>query len=248
MILSIETSTPVCSVALHEISVNADSKLLGCFELFTAQSHSGELTLLIENLIKQTGYQFSDIKVVAISKGPGSYTGLRIGVSTAKGLAYAIGCELIAVSTLEAMALQIATMSLENDVLFCPMLDARRMEVYCSIFGKNTNVINNNASNNLLDDFLKEILPISAKIIDKDTFADILENNKIVFFGDGASKCKASFAHQKNALFIENITPSAKEIGFLANQKLNKQLFEDLNYFEPYYLKDFVTTVKKSNP
>ncbi len=247
MILSIETSTPVCSVALHEISANAtneNGKLLGCFELFTAQSHSGELTVLIENLIKQTSYQFSDIKAVAISKGPGSYTGLRIGVSTAKGLAYSLGCELIAVSALEAMALQIAAISLENDVLFCPMLDARRMEVYCSIFSKNTNVINNNLSN----DFLKEILPISAKIIDKDTFADILENNKIVFFGDGASKCKASFAHQKNAFFLENITPSAKEIGFLANQRFNKQLFEDLNYFEPYYLKDFVTTAKKSNP
>ena len=239
MILSIETSTPVCSVALHEINgdTTKKAKLLGCFELFTAQSHSGELTVLIDNLIKQTGCQFSDIKAVAISKGPGSYTGLRIGVSTAKGLAYAIGCELIAVSTLEAMALQIATISLENDVLFCPMLDARRMEVYCSIFSKNTSAT--------LDNSLKEISPISAKIIDKDSFADILENNKIVFFGDGASKCKANFAHQKNAFFFESITPSAKEIGFLANQRFNKQLFEDLNYFEPYYLKDFVTTAKK---
>ena len=240
MILSIETSTSVCSVALHEISQNFNNaKLLGCFELFTTQSHSGELTVLIENLIKQTNTKFSDIKAVAISKGPGSYTGLRIGVSTAKGLAYSLGCELIAVSTLEAMAVQIANISLEQNILFCPMLDARRMEVYCSIFSKNTNILENPTVS------LKEVMPICAKIIDKDTFADILENNKMVFFGDGASKCKANFSHQKNAFFLDNITPGAKEIGFLANQKFNKQDFEGLNYFEPYYLKDFVTATKK---
>ncbi|KOY88159.1 tRNA threonylcarbamoyladenosine biosynthesis protein TsaB [bacterium 336/3] len=217
MILSIETATPVCSVALH-IAGN----LVANYELHTERSHSDQLTSMIEQICKQSGVRLSDISAVAISKGPGSYTGLRIGVATAKGLCFALDKPLIAINTLEAMVWQINAFFGEN-TLFCPMIDARRMEVYCLVADSKGNILEGT----------------QAKIIDNQSFENILSTNKVVFFGNGATKCKSMIEHE-NAIFLEGVYPTAKTVGLLASQKYPQNIFEDLIYFEPFYLKDFV--------
>jgi len=357
IILGIETATKICSVAISD-----DEKLLAIKEEGGAYSHAEKLTVFIQDVLKQAGKSLQDIDVVAVSKGPGSYTGLRIGVSTAKGLCYALGIPLIAVDTLQAMAkntppnlpstdgegmpryyttdsqrwnlllekakehrkkpteaemvlwkflrakqlgfkfrrqhpvdrfipdfvciekkliievdgkihdfqkeedkvrteilnengfkvirfkneeiicnidevvLKIITQlqslpsgEIKRDLLFSPMIDARRMEVYTALYDKN---------NNLVEE-------ITAKIIDEHSFAEHLKNNKILFFGDGAEKCKEVLSKNKNALFSELGMPSAKTINEIALQKLNKKELEDVAYFEPYYLKDFIATTAK---
>jgi tRNA threonylcarbamoyladenosine biosynthesis protein TsaB len=229
IILSIETATSACSVALHQ-----NGNLIGCYELFLEKSHSEQLTVVVKNLLEQTNIHFKEIVAVAVSKGPGSYTGLRIGVSTAKGFCDALEISLLSVNTLEAMVLQILPFfeqknKNENEIYFCPMLDARRMEVYCTILDKN----------------MKIIVPTEAKIIDETSFSDILERKKIVFFGNGAEKCKEILKSQKNAIFISDIHPSAKNIGTLAFKKFEQKQFEDVVYFEPFYLKDFVGNITK---
>ena len=218
LILSIETSTKVCSVALHQ-----QGKLLGVSELFSEKSHSGAITLLIQNLVNLSGFQLTDIEVIAVSKGPGSYTGLRIGTATAKGLCYALDKPLIAIHTLEAMAYGLSRKVPGNDYLFCPMIDARRMEVYCAVYQAN----------------LQEILPVDARIIHESSFAELLANHKIIFFGDGAAKCKPLLSHSGHACFVEDAYPSAADAGVLAYQKFTQQTFEDIAYFEPFYLKEF---------
>jgi tRNA threonylcarbamoyladenosine biosynthesis protein TsaB len=225
LILSIETSTPICSVALH-----LDNQLLASAYLGTAQSHSSMLTSLIQQVIQNADKELKDIQAIAIAKGPGSYTGLRIGTSTAKGLCYALGVPLLAVNTLEAMAYQFYQTKWDN-VWLCPMLDARRMEVYCAIFDQN----------------MHEIEPTQAKIIDETSFAEYLLNQKIIFFGDGSTKCKQKLQNSTNAFFVDDIVPSAVTIGYLALQLFQRQSFEDLAYFEPFYLKDFVNTTPKKN-
>lgn len=217
IILSIETATPVCSVALH-IAGN----LVANYELHTERSHSDQLTSMIEQICKQSGVRLSDISAVAISKGPGSYTGLRIGVATAKGLCFSLDKPLLAVNTLEAMVWQINTFFGEK-TLFCPMIDARRMEVYCLVTDSKGNILEET----------------QAKIIDSQSFENILSTNKVVFFGNGAAKCKSILEHE-NAIFLENVYPTAKTVGLLASQKYPQNIFEDLIYFEPFYLKDFV--------
>ena len=215
-ILSIETATNVCSVALHQ-----DTKLLGHKELFVEKSHSGLLTVLIRDLIYHCGRSIKDIGTIAISEGPGSYTGLRIGTSTAKGLCYSLEIPMIGVSTLEAMLWSVQPFLQETDLL-CPMIDARRMEVYCLLANQRGQMIE----------------AVHAKIIDKNTFMEVLEAHKIVFFGSGLTKCKQVIDHP-NAVFIEDITPNAKNIGKIAHQKFLNKEFADLAYFEPFYLKDF---------
>ena len=223
LILSIDTSTKVCSVALH-----SDGKLLAISELYTEKSHSGMLTTLCENVVRYAGFSLNDLDAFAVAKGPGSYTGLRIGVSTAKGFCFALDKPLIAVNTLEAMAYQLKDFYDETHLL-CPMIDARRMEVYCQILDNQMNVISET----------------EAKIINELSFSEILDEKKIVFFGDGATKCRAEISH-KNAVFLNTeIHPSAKTVGLVATKSFEKSLFENVVTFEPFYLKDFVGTQPK---
>ena len=222
LILCLETSTKSCSVALA-----SNGKLIAQKESVDEKySRAENLTLYIEEVCKQSSIKLTDIDAVAVSKGPGSFTGLRIGVSTAKGLCYALNKPLIAVSTLEAMtAGQIANFSFEASTLFCPMIDAKRMEVYCAIY----------------DSALNELKKVSADIINETSFAELLALRKIIFFGDGAEKCKTKIIHS-NAIFLNNVYPSAKNMIALAENQFTQAKFEDVAYFEPYYLKDFVTT------
>ena len=215
-ILNIETSTKACSVALHK-----NGELIVCREDVTANfSHSEKLLKFISELFSDEKLSISDLDAIAVSMGPGSYTGLRIGISTAKGLCYGLDIPLISISTLKAMSFGMA-LEIKAD-LYCPMIDARRMEVYSAFFD-----INNT-----------EVRKIQADIIDENSYKLELEK-KVVFFGDGSEKIKEKISH-KNAMFISDIHPSAKNMGLLSYQKFNKSLFEDLAYFEPFYLKDFV--------
>lgn len=224
LILSLETSTPVCSVALHD-----SGNCLASMDLYRKQSHSGRLSPMIEQLLQISNVSLKEVQAIALAKGPGSYTGLRIGTSTAKGLAYALQIPLIAVNTLEAMADQARRLS-PGYSLYCPMLDARRMEVYCT----------------LIDPEGKTLAPTQAKIIDETSFALELLNNQILFFGDGAPKCQEALRASGNAFFLEEFPPTAQAVGRLAFPKFQAGQFEDLAYFEPYYLKDFVATVPKN--
>ncbi|MDP1747552.1 MAG: tRNA (adenosine(37)-N6)-threonylcarbamoyltransferase complex dimerization subunit type 1 TsaB [Bacteroidota bacterium] len=231
LILNLETSTTVCSVSLSK-----DGRLLAVKEQNGDYSHAENLTLFIEDVLQQADVKLSNVDAIAVSKGPGSYTGLRIGVSTAKGLCYSLNKPLIAISTLQHISLSISEDSqspISNlKSLFCPMLDARRMEVYCAMF----------------DSLNNEIRSITAEIIDEQSFSDLLNNNVIYFFGDGAAKCKDVLSANKNAIFIDDIFPSSKNMISLSEQAFVNKEFEDVAYFEPFYLKDFVAGKKKVNP
>lgn len=222
-ILSIETSTTVCSVAL-----TTDGNTLASQKLFLEKSHSTLLTVVIEQIMKQVGMEMAELDAIAVSKGPGSYTGLRIGVSTAKGLCYALDKPLIAVNTLLAMANEVNRQN-HSQALLCPMIDARRMEVYTALY----------------DDGLNELKKTSAKILEENSFDETLNQKQVLFFGNGADKFMALKTGVANAVFIDNITPSAWSVGLLANQAFLKGDFEDVAYFEPFYLKDFVATKPK---
>lgn len=187
------------------------------------------LTTLIQQAVEHAGFSLSDLDAVAVAKGPGSYTGLRIAVSTAKGLCFALDKPLLSVNTLEALALQVSGF-FADDSLFCPMLDARRMEVYCAVF----------------DRALQYVEPTQAKIIDTESFAELLSTRKVVFFGDGAAKCRAVLEAYENAVFLPiDLYPSAKTVGQLAAGLFENRQFEEVETFEPYYLKEFMTTVPK---
>ena len=218
-LLSIETTTGVCSVALYH-----DKTLLGHQELFVEKSHAGLLTVLINDLINYCELSIKDIDAIAVSKGPGSYTGLRIGTSTAKGLCYSLGIPMISINTLEAMLLSVQPF-LNKHSLMCPMIDARRMEVYCLLANESRQIIEST----------------HAKIIDEESFIDTLKEHKVIFFGNGALKCKQIIT-DPNAVFIDNITPNAKNIGEVAYDKYLNQEFVDVAYFEPFYLKNFRPT------
>lgn len=230
IILSIETSTKGCSTAIHQ-----DTQLLALSELFHEKSSSGMLTTLIQHVVKVSGLEFSHLDAIAIAKGPGSYTGLRIGASTAKGLCFTLDKPLLAVNTLQALAWQVhsiaQSVSATEMPFLCPMLDARRMEVYCALYRA---------------DNLVQISPTEAKIIDEHSFAEILEKQKIIFFGDGAAKCQEVLGKHSNAIFLkETINPSAKGIGVLAHKAYQNNQFENVADFEPYYLKEFMATTPK---
>lgn len=220
-ILHIETATLVCSVAISD-----NGKCIALRESFVANSHVEMLTTFIEELINELDWKYSDIDAIAVSKGPGSYTGLRIGVSSAKGLCFSLEKPLISVSTLKAMALGMAKLieKTNEKVLFCPMIDARRMEVYSAIFDKENN----------------EVRQIEAEIIDAASFSNYLKNHIVYFAGDGAEKCKANFESQANARFLDDFKISSKDMIEIASQKFEEIQFEDVAYFEPYYLKDFI--------
>lgn len=216
-ILSIETSTRTCSVAIHD-----GPRLITAQDLHLDKSHSGSLTLMIQNLLALAGISIADIQAVAVSKGPGSYTGLRIGLSTAKGLCYAKDIPLIGIGTLEAMAWQ-AAQNNPLQALLCPMIDARRMEVYCLIADPEGNT-------------LQEVQPV---IVEEEAFAERLRDKHILFFGDGAPKCTEVLSHSPHAHVLQHIKPSAIGVGGLAWEAYQQERFEDLAYFEPFYLKEF---------
>lgn len=216
IILSIETSTPVCSVALHR-----EGKIMTSLEVHQEYSHASKLAILVAEVVKLSDIKMDQIDGIALSSGPGSYTGLRIGTSLAKGLCYALDIPLIAVPTLRSMVTAVRGFYPE-EVLFCPMIDARRMEVYCQVFDSN----------------LSEIEPCQAKIIDSDSFGALLDSERIVFFGSGAAKCEAVIVHE-NARFLAGINPLASYLGGLAYTKFQEKRFEDVTRFVPLYLKEF---------
>ncbi len=219
-ILNIETSTKKCSV-----SISKNGKVIALQELNQENySHSEKLHLFIQKVIEDAGISISDLSAIAVSKGPGSYTGLRIGVSTAKGLCFALEIPLISVSTLQALALQVQ----EEKGVIIPLLDARRMEVYSAVFSVEN----------------QQVREIKAEVIDENSFEEYLENQQVYFLGDGANKCKEIILHS-NTNFIDDALPSAKEMAVLSYQKWQQKDFEDVAYFEPFYLKDFVVTRSK---
>jgi len=224
LILSIESATSICSVALHK-----EGKLLMLSEVDQENAHARQLMLLIEDLFLQAGVKTLDLAAVAVSSGPGSYTGLRIGVSVAKGLAFALDLPLIAVDTLTALAYPAFGLCGENDFVI-PLLDARRMEVYTSVFGATG----------------KMIEPSHPLEMDGNLFLKYLEKGKVFFLGDGLEKLKGVLDHV-NAVYLSNLN-SADSVGLLAYQKFLDKSFEDIAYFEPNYLKEFRVLASKKNP
>ena len=222
-ILHIETSTTVCSVAIA-----TNGKVLAAKEINDGYSHAENLSIFIENCLTESNLTYKDLEAVAISKGPGSYTGLRIGVATAKGLCYALDIPLIAINTLEGMAFEMIRKNQQKKGLYCAMIDARRMEVYCTIVDNNKNIVK----------------PTSAIIINNDSFLPELEKHNVYFFGNGSEKCINDITH-KNAQFIKEINPSAESLVSIALDSYKRKTFENLAYFEPYYLKDFIATTPK---
>ena len=223
LILNLETATTVCSVALAK-----DRQLLSVEELNGDYTHAENLNIFIERVLQKANVALKSLDAIAISKGPGSYTGLRIGVSTAKGLCYSLDKPLIAINTLEHSAYSCSQIHGNATDLFCPMIDARRMEVYCAIFDKENACIS----------------PTTATIIDEHSFESMLQKQKIYFFGDGAEKCKGVLAGNSNAVFIDQLFPSAKNMIHLSEKAFQNKQFEDVAYFEPFYLKDFIAGKK----
>ncbi len=215
LILNLETATKVCSV-----SIAKDGEEVRKEEQKTENfSHSENLNLFIIEAVKRSGYQIADLDAVAISQGPGSYTGLRIGVSTAKGLCYGLDIPLIAIPSLQSLA----ALAKWDDGLICPMFDARRMEVYSALYDKELNTVRS----------------VEANIIDESSFSEFLVANSVLFIGPGADKCREVITHG-NAIFNLDIEVSASGMVTLSHQKFLDKTFEDLAYFEPFYLKDFI--------
>lgn len=226
IILHIETSTKVCSVVLSENDV--------C--IFSASNdegmnHAALLSTFIQDAFDLLKEFKKSINAVAVSSGPGSYTGLRIGISTAKGICYGLNIPLISISTLEILtiaALKSSSRLIEN-AYYIPMIDARRMEVYDAVF----------------DEQMELIRPVTADIITKDSFSNIIEHKHVYFFGDGSAKCKPILTNV-NTIFLDNLHPLAENMIQLAITKYKEYKFEDVAYFEPYYLKEFQATTPKS--
>jgi len=230
MIICLETSTSLCSAALCDSSGVAALRESG-----ENKSHASQLTVFIEELLSDARLKAGDLEAVAVSKGPGSFTGLRIGVSTAKGIAYAASIPLIGVETTFSMFCGISEEirnrhGIDETSLFVPMLDARRMEVYYSILASDG----------------KTFREISAEVIDEKSFRDIPENTRLLIFGDGASKCR-TILNRKNIAFADEFRISAAHMYNPAFKALKERRFEDIAYFEPFYLKDFITSRPKKN-
>lgn len=223
-ILLIDTSTPVCSVALSRDGVSIAEAVADGVNV-----HASHLTTLIDGLMGTQGLEYSDLSAVAIAKGPGSYTGLRIGVSTAKGLCFAADLPLIAIDSLRMLAegfQQTPIFQLSSEVLLCPMIDARRMEVYQAIYDADLNLI----------------LPTTASVIDQHFFDDLITDQEIYLFGSGADKFEQLFDGHPQIHVVPGIKASASAVSHLAYQAYGRQDFVDAAYFEPFYLKDFIPT------
>jgi tRNA threonylcarbamoyladenosine biosynthesis protein TsaB len=229
MILCVETATNLCSVALCE-----PDRIVSLRESGEVKSHASLLTVFIGELLKDAGIKASDLEAVSVSKGPGSYTGLRIGVSAAKGISYGAGIPLIGIETTFSMFWGITETKFysESDekTIFCPMLDARRMEVYYSLFDRNGNVIE----------------PINARVIEEDSFNMVSDEHKIVFFGEGSLKLK-NVIKRNNVEFVDDFNMSSTHLRVPSFKAIKEGHFEDVAYFEPLYLKDFITTIQKKN-
>ncbi|WP_028909301.1 tRNA (adenosine(37)-N6)-threonylcarbamoyltransferase complex dimerization subunit type 1 TsaB [Prevotella sp. AGR2160] len=225
VILNIETSTNVCSVA---VSQNGEC-------IFNKEDHSGpnhaeQLGQFVDEALSFTDNHAIPFDAVAVSGGPGSYTGLRIGTSMAKGICYGRSLKLIAVPTLELLCVPVLLKELipEENALLVPMIDARRMEVYAQVFDRS----------------LKEIRPIQADVVDADTYKEYLDRGPVYFFGNGAAKCMEAINHP-NAHLVPNIEPLAKNMFPLAEKRIAEEHYEDVAYFVPFYLKDFVAKKPK---
>jgi tRNA threonylcarbamoyladenosine biosynthesis protein TsaB len=219
LIVSLETSATACSVALHE-----NGELKNTLAVTESQAHAAKLAVLLKELTASVG-GLRAVEAVAVSSGPGSYTGLRIGVSTAKGICYALNKPLLAIGTLDLLIsqLQESNTDINKDDLLCPMVDARRMEVYYQIANGAGRIIH----------------PIEAKVIDDSSFSELLKAHKMFFFGDGSAKCREVISHP-NARFVNGYTPHASGMGKVAYQRFLKNEAEDLIHFVPFYLKDFI--------
>jgi tRNA threonylcarbamoyladenosine biosynthesis protein TsaB len=230
MIICLETATNLCSVALCD-----DKRVISLRESNESKSHASLLTVFIGEILKENSVSAGSLEAIAVSKGPGSYTGLRIGVSAAKGIAYAASIPLLGIETTLSMYWGISEKFNSNpgsnsNTLFCPMLDARRMEIYYAIY---------NAEG-------KTIKEISAEVINENSFADIPESQKIILFGDGAAKCKGVIK-RTNIHYADDFRISASSMRRPAYQAINDSHFENVAYFEPYYLKDFIASIPRKN-
>jgi tRNA threonylcarbamoyladenosine biosynthesis protein TsaB len=230
LILSIETGTDICSVALAN-----DGELMALRESDEGRDHAKKVALFVDELLRETGVQPSDLDAIAVGKGPGSYTGLRIGVSFAKGMCYALNIPLISVGSLDALS-EVAREDFDAGILdiedeewaaarLCPMVDARRMEVYAQIF----------------DNECKSLSEVVAEVVTEQSFKKWREAGKLVIFGNGAKKCAEVLP---DAICVD-VSPSARGIVRLAEQAFNDGKFEDLAYFEPFYLKEFLVIPSK---
>ena len=223
-ILHIETSTDVCSVAVSE-----DGQVIFQQDDHSGKNHAEQLGSMVDEALSFTDSHAIPFDAVAVSCGPGSYTGLRIGVSMAKGICYGRNLKLIAVPTLELLCVPVLLREIpEEDALLCPMIDARRMEVYAGVYTRG----------------LKSVREIKADVVDAETYKEFLDQHPVYFFGNGAKKCMEAIAHP-NAHLIEGIEPLAKWMQPLAEKRFLNDQFEDVAYFVPFYLKDFVAKMPK---
>lgn len=223
-ILHIETSTQVCSVALSQDGVCLFDKAD-----FEGPSHASILAGYVEEAVSFADSHAIPLDAVAVSKGPGSYTGLRIGVSEAKGVAYGRDARLLAVNSLKVLTVPtLLHAELPDDALLVPMIDARRMEVYCAVYNR----------------ALQEVWPTLALVVDEASFGELLDEHPLYFMGNGSDKCRAVIQHP-NAHFIEGAVPLATQMIPLAEMAMAREEFEDVAYFEPFYLKEFVATQSK---
>jgi tRNA threonylcarbamoyladenosine biosynthesis protein TsaB len=230
-ILCLETATEVCSVAIVE-----DGKVTAYREDVSGQKHSKLLTVFIAQLLESNQLKASDFNAVAVSEGPGSYTGLRIGVSAAKGFCYAAGIPLIVISSLEAMAYHVFEnqdkyqIAIQPDDLFVPMIDARRMEVFTAIYGSK----------------LQSVRKVNALVVESASFNEYSNPVRLFLFGNGSAKCREILT-QPNIYFVDGVGASSKNMATIADRKFRNNEFADVAYFEPYYLKDFIATVPKNS-
>jgi tRNA threonylcarbamoyladenosine biosynthesis protein TsaB len=231
VILILETSTDVCSVALMK-----DGHIIDIIESKDGQNHARLVTVFADSLMERNNIKPIDLVAVAVSKGPGSYTGLRIGISTAKGICYASRIPLIGIGTLEAMSDYVMSSRIKYSIsedkpcIYCPMIDARRMEVYTMLLDENGNVLK----------------AVTAEIIDETFYADESKEKQLVIFGNGSAKC-IPILKLTNAIFVDGIEASAQHMEKLVWHAYINKRFENVAYFEPFYLKDFVATVSKKN-
>lgn len=230
LILHLETATNICSVALSR-----GEKILAIRESDEDRSHGSLLTPFMQEVLDEAVVRPDEINAIAVSKGPGSYTGLRIGVSVTKGFAYASNIPVIGIVTLQAMVVAATHHRLVQELqqqypelLFCPLIDARRMEVFSGLYDKNAEILS----------------PVVATVVDETSFSEDLDSNHIVFFGNGSDKISDTIQHP-HAHFIKEIYPSSEFMVPLALRNFKNNIFEDTAYFEPFYLKDFVATVPR---
>lgn len=225
-ILAIETATSLGSVALF-----SGAALLGQIDIRRERSHARLLTPMIKTLLHDLQIKPADLAAIAVAKGPGSYTGLRVGVSTAKGLCMALDKPLLSIGSLEGLAWQVRELATQLDAWICPMIDARRMEIYCEVF----------------DAQLNSQQAVQPLIVDESSFESLLAKRKVIFLGDGAAKCAPVLGHSPNAIFLTEQLSTAASMGTRLFYLYEEQTFEDLVTFEPFYLKDFVATKSKKN-